>query len=140
MAIWIYFWLPGREEWIRHTILLLILCVALNQDKINFQIFVIHLNDKTLPTLVLKIPGTISIFFSSSKLGVLNNFYSAHGKNVRHHGQIYCPNSNFKCQLACSCPNHTLKLTICTINLTKCCGYSRYLNFKSHVWWCRQGG
>ena len=28
-------------------------------------------------------------------------------KNVSLHGQIYCPNSNFKCQLACSGPNHT---------------------------------
>jgi hypothetical protein len=49
-------------------------CVVLNQEKIDFQIFVIHLNNKTLQTLFLKTLATILIFSSSSKFGVLNYF------------------------------------------------------------------
>ena len=44
------------------------------------------------------------------------NFTLAMEKNVSLHGQIYCPNSNFWCQLACSGPNHTLKRPIYTID------------------------
>ena len=64
-----------------------------------------------------------NIDFFSSKLGVLNNFYPAHWNNVSLHEQIYCPNSNSKCQLAFSGPNHTLKRPICIIYFTKCCKF-----------------
>ena len=70
---------------------------------------------------------------------VFKLFFNLHmEKKVRIHGQIYCPNSNFKCQLACSGPNHTSKRPICTIYLTKCCLYQTYFNFGCHVCWCGQ--
>ena len=72
--------------------------------KLVFLMFVIHLNDTTLKTLLLQILVTKMIF--SRKLGGVPFFPLSVGKIRAYMNRFYCPNSNFKGKHTCSDPNH----------------------------------
>ena len=61
--------------------------MELLEEKIDFQMFVIHLNGQNLKTLLLKILVIKMIFFKENWLVYIDKFY--------------CPNSDFRCQLTC---------------------------------------
>ena len=78
-----------------------------NKEKIDFQIFVIYINDTTIKTLLLKILVTNMIF--SGKIGD-NHFPPLYvGKIWAYIDIFYSPNSDFKGKHACSGPKHTSK-------------------------------
>ena len=73
--------------------------VVQNQDSTS-QVFVIHINGKTLKINLLLI--LVFKMISSSKYCGIHFFLSTCGQNVILHEQIFCPKSDLKCQLACS--------------------------------------
>ena len=60
-----------------------------NQEKIYFQMFVIHLNGMTLKTLLIQTLGTNIMF--SRKLGGMHFFPSTCGRNMSLYGHILLP-------------------------------------------------